>query len=90
MNEKPDIRVPITMTEKMINYMEALSMKSKVTGGHKLPNTAIVRACVKVAMDLDIDVTGIKDENELKMRIMEARTKYTPRNTPKKKQLGKK
>lgn len=90
MNEKPDIRVPITMTEKMINYMEALSMKSKVTGGHKLPNTAIVRACVKAAMDLDIDATGLKNEDELKTRIMEAKTKHTPRNISRKKQLGKK
>lgn len=90
MNEKPDIRVPITMTEKMINYMESLSMKSKVTGGHKLPNTAIVRACVKAAMDLDIDPTGLKNEEELKARIMEARTKQTTRNAPKKKPSARK
>jgi hypothetical protein len=73
---KAYIRVPITMTEKMINFMEGMSLKSKVTGGYKLPNTAIVRACLKAIMELDIDVTGIKTEEELKDRIMEARAKY--------------
>ncbi len=72
------LRVPITMPEEMFTYLENMSVKSKVTGGRKLANTAIVRACVKAAMDLEIDVTGVRDEEELKDRIMEARSRYTP------------
>lgn len=77
MASKAYIRVPVTMTEKMINFMEGMSLKSKVTGGHKLPNTAIVRACLRAIMELNIDVTAVKTEEELKNRIMEARAKYT-------------
>lgn len=79
MTNKAYIRVPVTMTEKMVNFMETISLKSKVTGGHKLPNTAIVRACLRVLMDLNVDVSGVKDEEELKGRIMEAKAKYTPK-----------
>ncbi len=76
---KPYIRVPITMTDKMISFMENMSMKSKVTGGRKLPNTAIVRAAVSVLMELDVDARNIKTEDELKTRIVQAMAKYKPK-----------
>lgn len=71
------LRVPITMPEEMFTYLESVSVKSKVSGGRKLPNTAIVRACVRAMMDLEVDVSGVKDEEELKDRIMEARARYS-------------
>jgi hypothetical protein len=74
------LRVPITMPADMFTYLENLSVKSKVTGGRKLANTAIIRACVRAMMDLDVDVTGVKDEDELKDRIMEARAKYSAKD----------
>lgn len=76
MANKPYIRVPITMTDKMISFMENMSMKSKVTGGRKLPNTAIVRAAVSVLMELSIDARNVKTEDELKGRIRDAMAKY--------------
>ncbi|MHB0977381.1 MAG: hypothetical protein ACYC1U_09355 [Candidatus Aquicultorales bacterium] len=69
------LRVPITMPEEMFAYLENLSIKSKVSGGRKLANTAIVRACVMSVMDLDLDVTGVVDEDQLKERIAEAWSK---------------
>jgi len=75
-SKKNYLRVPITMPEDMFSYLENLSLKSKVSGGRKLANTAIVRAAIKTLMQLDIDVTGVKDEDELKERIMEAKAQY--------------
>ncbi|MEW6189902.1 MAG: hypothetical protein AB1466_07360 [Actinomycetota bacterium] len=75
-SKKNYLRVPITMPEEMFSYLENLSLKSKVSGGRKLANTAIVRAAIKALMQLDIDVTGVKDEDELKERIMEAKAQY--------------
>ncbi|MCL4499650.1 MAG: hypothetical protein M1335_05355 [Chloroflexi bacterium] len=66
------LRVPITMPEEMFTYLENLSIKSKVSGGRKLANTAIVRACVMSVMDLDLDVSGVIDEDQLKERIADA------------------
>jgi len=75
MAQKAYIRVPITMTDKMINFMESMSLKSKMTGGYKIPNTAIVRACLKALMELDVDPSGLKNEDELKDRILRAKVK---------------
>ena len=73
MGKENYLRVPITMPEEMFSFLESVSIKSKVSGGRKLANTAIVRACVMAMMDLDVDVSGVKDEIELKERIKNAR-----------------
>lgn len=72
MGKENYLRVPITMPEDMFAFLESVSIKSKVSGGRKLANTAIVRACVMAMMDLDVDVQGVRDEDELKERIMAA------------------
>ena len=77
MSKENYLRVPITMPAEMFSYLESVSIKSKMTGGHKLANTEIVRACVMAMMDLDVDVAGVKDEEELKIRIMAAQTDYS-------------
>ena len=76
MGKESYLRVPITMPEDMFSYLEALSLRSKTTGGKKLANTEIVRAAVAAMMDLEVDVTAVGDEAELKDRIMEARARY--------------
>jgi hypothetical protein len=72
MGKEDYLRVPITMPEEMFTFLENVSLKSKVTGGRKLANTTIVRACVMAMMNLDVDVNGVKDEEELKDRILQA------------------
>jgi len=76
MGKENYLRVPITMPEEMFSYLEEMSLKSKVTGGRKLANTSIVRACVSAIMDLNVDVTAVKDEEELKERIKKAWAQY--------------
>jgi len=75
MGKENYLRVPITMPEEMFSYLEEMSLKSRVTGGRKLANTSIVRACVSAVMGLDVDVTAVRDEEELKDRIREAWTR---------------
>ncbi|MBE0448764.1 MAG: hypothetical protein IBX64_11835 [Actinobacteria bacterium] len=75
MGKEDYLRVPITMPEEMFTYLETVSVKSKVSGGRKLANTAIVRACVMAMMDLEVDVNGVKDEEELRDRILQAQIK---------------
>jgi len=76
MGKESYLRVPITMPEEMFAYLEEMSLKAKVTKGKKLPNTAIVRAAVSAMMDMNVDFTGVVDEDQLKDRIMEASAKY--------------
>lgn len=79
MGKENYLRVPITMPEEMFAYLESVSIKSKISGGRKLANTAIVRACVAAMMDLDVDVNGVKDEDELKERIINAQNSHKKR-----------
>jgi hypothetical protein len=69
-------RVPITMPSDMVSYLENLGIECKKSGGHKIANTMIVRSAIKLLMDMDLDISGIRSEEELEERIKEAARKY--------------
>jgi len=64
--------VPISITKGMEAWLQDLSSKMKSSGGYKLPKSYIIRALLDAAMQLDIDVTEIKTEEELVKRILKA------------------
>ncbi len=69
-------RVPITMPSGMVSYLENLGIECKKSGGHKIANTMIVRSAIRLLMDLDPDIKGVKSEEELEKRIKKAAKKY--------------
>ena len=69
-------RIPITMPSGMVSYLENLGIECRKSGGHKIANTMIVRSAIKLLMDLDLDISGIKSEEELEDRIKEAAKRY--------------
>lgn len=69
-------RVPITMPSSMVAFLENLGIECKRSGGHKIANTMIVRTLVRLLMDLDIDISGVKSEEELEARIKDAAKRY--------------
>jgi hypothetical protein len=69
-------RVPITMPSGMVSYLENLGIECKKSGGHKIANTMIVRSAIRLLMDLDLDISGVKSEEELENRIKKAAKKY--------------
>lgn len=69
-------RVPITMPSDMVSYLENLGIECKKSGGHKIANTVIVRSAIRFLMDLDIDISRVKSEEELVNRIKEAAKRY--------------
>jgi len=69
-------RVPITMPSGMVSYLENLGIECKKSGGHKIANTMIVRSAIRLLMDLDLDIKGVKSEEVLEKRIKEAAKKY--------------
>ena len=77
MEKKQDyFRIPITMPSEMVSFLENLGIECKRSGGHKLANTEIVRTLIRIMMDLDVDLSGIKTEEELETRIKEAVKRY--------------
>ena len=69
-------RVPITMPSRMVSYLENLGIECKKSGGQKIANTMIVRCAIRLLMDLNLGISGVKSEEELESRIKEAAKKY--------------
>ncbi|MFC1621430.1 hypothetical protein ACFL2G_03900 [Candidatus Omnitrophota bacterium] len=69
-------RVPISITKDMDKWLQELSSKMKSSGGYKLPKSYILRALLDASMNLKIDVSGVKTEEELTQRILKAIKRY--------------
>ncbi len=77
MEKKQDyFRVPITMPSSMVSFLENLGIECKKSGGHKIANTETVRVMIKLLMDLDVDLNGIKTEEEFEARVKDAARRY--------------
>ncbi|MBM3708210.1 MAG: hypothetical protein FJW69_07755 [Actinobacteria bacterium] len=77
MERKQDyFRVPITMPSGMVSFLENLGIECKKSGGHKIANTEIVRSLIRLLMDMDIDLSRVKTEEELEERVKEAARRY--------------
>ena len=69
-------RVPISITKDVEAWLQDTSNRMKSSGGYKLPRSYIIRALLNAAMELKIDVSGVKTEVELKKRILNAVKRY--------------
>ncbi len=69
-------RVPITITKDMEIWLQDLANRMKESGGYKLPKSYVIRGLLDAAMNLEIDVSGVKSEDELEERLLEAIKKY--------------
>jgi len=63
-------RVPISIRKDMEFWLQDLSNKMKASGGYKLPKSYIIRALLDAMKRLDIDISGVKTEDELAKRIL--------------------
>ena len=69
-------RVPITMPSDMVSFLENLGVECRKSGGHKIANTMIVRSLIRLLISLDLDISGVKSEEELEKRIKNAARRY--------------
>jgi len=60
----------VSLYKRQICFLDEISKNCRFTGGRKLPRTSIIRAFLKAARNLDIDVKGIKSEGDLKQKIV--------------------
>jgi hypothetical protein len=66
------IRVNLTLPDELDRVLQELGNDARATGGYKLPKTMIMRALVRLLMTLDLDPSGVKTEDELLERILQA------------------
>ncbi|MBM3709008.1 MAG: hypothetical protein FJW61_01100 [Actinobacteria bacterium] len=64
------------MPSEMVSFLENLGIECKKSGGHKIANTEIVRSLIRLLMDMDIDLSRVKTEEELEDRVKEAARRY--------------
>ena len=69
------IRVNLTLPDELDRVLQEFGNDARATGGYKLPKTMIMRALVRLLMTLDVDPSGVKTEDELLERILQATTK---------------
>jgi len=70
--KKDLFRTPISITKEMESWLQRLGSEMKASGGYKLPKSYIVRSLLDAAMELDVNVSGVKTEEELKERFIDA------------------
>jgi hypothetical protein len=66
------IRVNLTLPDELDRVLQELGNDARATGGYKIPKTMIMRALVRLLMKLDVDPSGIKTEDELLERLVQA------------------
>jgi len=70
-------KVHVPMDKELIQWLENTGIEAKESGGFKLAKSVIIRACVRSVMKLPaIDLTGVKDGEELTKRIIKVMKKY--------------
>jgi hypothetical protein len=60
-----ETKVSVTLTRGQIVALDKLVCRIRDSGGRKLPLNAVLRAAVKLFLELHVDSAGCRDENDL-------------------------
>jgi hypothetical protein len=63
------IKLSVFLNRDEDAYLEGLASTAKFSGGKKLSKTKIIEAMVRAFRKTDLDVRGVKDEQELINRV---------------------
>jgi hypothetical protein len=63
------IKLSVFLNREEDAYLEALASTAKFSGGKKLSKTRLIEAMVRAFRRTDLDVRGVKDDQELLNRI---------------------
>lgn len=59
------IRLNLTLPDELDRMLQEFGSNARAAGGYKIPKTTIIRALVRVLMTLDVDLSGVKTEEDL-------------------------
>lgn len=63
------IKLSVFLNKEEDAYLESLASTAKFSGGKKLSKTKIIEAMVRAFRKIDLDVRGVKDDEELQNRV---------------------
>jgi hypothetical protein len=64
------IKLSVFLNREEDAYLEGLASTAKFSGGKKLSKTKLIEAMVRSFRRTDLDVRGVKDDQELLKRVM--------------------
>ena len=70
------IKLSVFLNREEDAYLESLASTAKFSGGKKLSKTKLIEAMVRAFRQTDLDVRGVKDEQELLNRIRAQLNRY--------------
>ena len=65
------IKLSVFLNREEDAYLEQLASTAKFSGGKKLSKTKLIEAMVRAFRKIDLDVRGVKDDQELLNRVSE-------------------
>lgn len=65
------IKLSVFLNRKEDAYLESLSSTAKFSGGKKISKTRLVENMVKAFSTTDLDVSGVKNDEELLVRLVD-------------------
>lgn len=63
------IKLSVFLNHAEDAYLEALASTAKFSGGRKLSKTKLIEAMVRAFRNTNLDVRGVKDDQELLNRV---------------------
>jgi hypothetical protein len=63
------IKLSVFLNREEDTYLEALASTAKFSGGRKLSKTKLIETMVRAFRRTDLDVRGVKDDQELLNRV---------------------
>lgn len=60
----------LSLSKRQLCLLDEISKNCRFSGGRKLCRTSIIRAFLKAGKKLDVDVSGVKSEEELTERFL--------------------
>ena len=66
----------MTLPIELDKVLEDIGIEARSSGGFKIPKTTAVRALIRVAKIIQPDFSGVKTEQEVLERLMEAIKRY--------------
>ena len=64
------IKLSVFLNHEEDAYLENLASTAKFSGGKKLSKTKLIEAMVRAFRTTDLDVRGVKDDEELRKRVI--------------------
>lgn len=65
-------QIIVRIKKRHLCFLKSISNKCRKNEGKALCRNSIMRALISVAKNMNIDVRGLKNEEELRKKIMEA------------------